>query len=56
VKLYLPFILAPCAAASIWLWLRHTGRADRTRAWTLTTGLGFFVLTELGKSFYRPYV
>lgn len=55
MKLYLPFILAPCAAAAIWLWLRHTGRFERTRAWTLTAGFGFFVLTEVGRSFYRPY-
>ena len=40
----------------LFLWLHRTGRLDRARARTLVLGLAFFGLTELGRSFFRPYI
>lgn len=51
-----PFVAAPLAGLLFYLHFKRTGRLNRLRAITLLTAVILFLLTEAGRSFYRPYI
>lgn len=53
---YVPFVLVPFMAWGVWRWLKRRNDLTPLKKRTLALGCGAFFLTEMARSFYRPYV
>ncbi len=53
---YVPFVLIPFIAWGVRRFLIKRGDYSRLKKITLTVGTSAWFLTEMGRSFYRPYV
>jgi len=51
-----PFVAAPLSGLLLYFYFKRTGRLTRLRATTLITAIVLFILTEAGRTFYRPYI
>ena len=53
---FVPFFLGPLMAWGVRRALRRKGDWDRLKKWTLGIGIFAYMVTELARSFYRPYI
>ena len=53
---FIPFILLPFVGWGITWWLRRKNEYTTLKKCTLKIGLIAFFLTEIARSFYRPYI
>ena len=56
MKPFIPFFFISVAAVGIYYYLIKTGRLTPLRKATLLISVFAFTLTEIGRSFYRPYI
>jgi FtsH-binding integral membrane protein len=56
VKDVMPLFAAPIVGFVLYHYLKRTGRLHHLSRISLTTAMVLFVLTEAGRSFYRPYI
>jgi len=53
---YIPFILIPFMTWGVWKYLKKKNELSPLKIRTFYIGIIFFFLTELVRSFYRPYI
>ena len=56
MKAFVPFCAIAISSLLIYFYLNKTERFTRLKKITLTIFIIAFILTELGRSFYRPYI
>jgi hypothetical protein len=53
---YIPFVLIPFIAWGVWRSLERKNQLTSLKKRTFTIAIVAFFLTEVGRSFYRPYI
>jgi hypothetical protein len=53
---YIPFILIPFVCWGVLHYLKKNNNLTSLKKWTLFIAITAFSITELGRSFYRPYI
>ena len=56
MKPFIPFIFIPILGVGTYYYLKKTGRFNYLRKRTLLISVFAFTLTEIGRSFYRPFI
>jgi hypothetical protein len=53
---FIPFVIIPFIGWGVWQYLRKKNDLSPLKKRTFTWAIVFFSLTELGRSFYRPFI
>jgi len=53
---FIPFVVGPLAALAVYIYLMKNNKLSRLKKSSLLIFLIAFIITEAGRSFYRPYI
>ncbi|MCA9735319.1 hypothetical protein KC799_24490 [candidate division KSB1 bacterium] len=56
MKNYIPFLIIPFVYLGVLFFLQKKARLTLLKKWTLFIAMTAFFVTELGRSFYRPFI
>jgi hypothetical protein len=56
MKDFFPFIIGPLVALVVYTYLKNNNKCNRLKKSSLLIFLLAFIITEVGRSFYRPYI